>query len=72
MKRVLWFLEAAVFTALSFPIAALPYEIALKAGEILGLSVFYLWGSRRKIAIENIEKAIGNGQWAIGSDSFFP
>lgn len=69
MKRVLWFLEAAFFAALSFPVAALPYKTALKAGDILGLSVFYLWGSRRRIAIENIEQAIGNGQWAIGLQS---
>ena len=62
MKRVLRFLEAAFFTALSFPVAALPHKTALKAGEFLGLSIFYLWGSRRKIAIENIEKASINSR----------
>ncbi|MBI5212247.1 MAG: lysophospholipid acyltransferase family protein [Nitrospirae bacterium] len=68
MKRVLWFLEAAFFAALSFPVAALPHKMALKAGEILGLSVFYLWGSRRKIAIDNIEKAKGEWQTARGKE----
>ncbi len=68
MKRILRFLEAAFFAALSFPIAALPHKTALKAGEFLGLSVFYLWGSRRRIAVENIEKAKGEWQMAKGKE----
>jgi len=30
----------------------------MKAGELLGLSFFYLWGSRRRIAIENLKNSI--------------
>lgn len=56
MIKFIWFVEAAFLVILSFPIATLPYKIALKVGEILGLLVFYLWGSRRKIAVANIER----------------
>lgn len=62
MSKFIWFVEAAFLIILSLPIAALPYKIALKVGEILGLLVFYLWGSRRRVAVENMEKAIGDGQ----------
>lgn len=57
--KIRWLLETALIILFSFPVAVLPHKIALKVGEILGLSVFYIWGSRRKIAIGNIEKAMG-------------
>jgi KDO2-lipid IV(A) lauroyltransferase len=53
MKRTVWFLEACLYVALSIPLAIFP----LKFGEFLGILLFYLWRSRRKIAIENIEKS---------------
>ncbi|WP_333655743.1 lysophospholipid acyltransferase family protein [Dissulfurispira sp.] len=58
--KIRWLLETALIIMFSFPVAVLPHKIALKVGEILGLSVFYIWGSRRRIAVENIEKAMGN------------
>lgn len=58
--KIKWLIETALIIFFSFPVAVLPHKIALKVGEILGLLVFYTWGSRRKIAIDNIEKAIGN------------
>jgi KDO2-lipid IV(A) lauroyltransferase len=58
--KIRWLLETALIVMFSFPIAMLPHKIALKVGEILGLSVFYIWTSRRRIAVENIEKAMGN------------
>jgi KDO2-lipid IV(A) lauroyltransferase len=61
MKRIQWFVEAAIVVALAFPFAVLPKTIALNAGDLLGVLVFYLWRSRRKIAIENIEKAVKAG-----------
>jgi KDO2-lipid IV(A) lauroyltransferase len=60
MKRLLWLFETACFIVLSFPLAILPHKIALKVGEILGLLVFYMCANRRRIAIENIEKTMGN------------
>lgn len=44
--------------AVSLPFAVLPYRLALRAGELLGLLVFCAWGSRRKIAVENISKSL--------------
>jgi KDO2-lipid IV(A) lauroyltransferase len=57
MKKAVWLLEAGLFIVLSIPLAILPFKWSMKAGELFGLLLFYLWGSRRKIAIENIEKS---------------
>ena len=56
-RRAVWLLEAGLFILLSIPLAILPFKWSMKAGELFGLLLFYLWGSRRKIAIENIEKS---------------
>ena len=56
MKRTAWFLEACLYVALSVPLAVFP----LKFGEFLGILLFYLWRSRRKIAIENLRKSISS------------
>ncbi|MBI4683766.1 MAG: lysophospholipid acyltransferase family protein [Nitrospirae bacterium] len=54
MKRLAWLFETGLFILLSIPLAMLPFRFSIKVGEILGLFLFYIWGSRRKIAIENI------------------
>ncbi|MBI4691376.1 MAG: lysophospholipid acyltransferase family protein [Nitrospirae bacterium] len=51
---------------LSAPLAILPFGFSIKAGEFLGLLLFYAWGSRRRIAIENIEKSEIGRQKAEG------
>jgi KDO2-lipid IV(A) lauroyltransferase len=56
MKRTAWFLEACLYVALSIPLAIFP----LKFGEFLGILLFYLWRSRRNIAIENLRKSIAS------------
>ncbi|MDP1758329.1 MAG: lysophospholipid acyltransferase family protein, partial [Thermodesulfovibrionales bacterium] len=56
MKRTAWFLEACLYVALSIPLAIFP----LKFGEFLGILLFYLWRSRRNIAIENLRKSISS------------
>jgi KDO2-lipid IV(A) lauroyltransferase len=61
VKKIQWFVEAAIIVTLAFPFAVLPRTIALKAGDLLGVLAFYLWRSRRKIAIENIDKAVKAG-----------
>ena len=58
MKRAVWLIEAGLSIILSIPVAVLPLQWALKAGEVFGLLLFYLWGSRRRIAIENLSKSI--------------
>lgn len=61
MKKIKWLLEAGAVLVLAFPFAMLPMTLALKAGELLGFVFYVLWGSRRKIAIDNVEKAVGAG-----------
>jgi KDO2-lipid IV(A) lauroyltransferase len=58
MKRAVWLIEAGLSIILSIPVAVLPLQWALKAGEVFGLLLFYLWGSRRRIAIENLSRSI--------------
>jgi KDO2-lipid IV(A) lauroyltransferase len=59
-----------IIIVLTFPLAVLPCKCALKAGQVLGLLVFYAWAGRRRIAVENIERAIRAG--ALGSPSPTP
>ncbi|KPK45810.1 MAG: hypothetical protein AMK74_02345 [Nitrospira bacterium SM23_35] len=58
MKRAVWLIETGLSILLSIPLAVLPLKWALKAGEVLGLLLFYLWGSRRRIAIGNLAKTV--------------
>ena len=62
MNKLLRLFEAGFLIFLSLPLAVLPMRWALKAGELLGLFVFALWKSRRKIAIENLSKTMAAGQ----------
>jgi len=61
MKRAVWFFEFIVFVIVSIPFAILPLKWSKKAGELLGLFVFYLWQSRRRIAIQNLNAVIASG-----------
>lgn len=65
MKRVVWLSEVFALFILSLPIALLPLGWALKAGEKLGLLLFYIWKSRRKIAIENLSMVVSSGALQI-------
>jgi len=61
MKKIKWVLETISVIVLTFPFAVLPMTIALKAGELLGFVAYVMWGSRRRIAISNVEKAVEVG-----------
>ncbi len=61
MRKVRWIIETASVILLALPFAILPRVVAVRAGGLLGLLVYCLWGSRRRIAIENIEKAVEAG-----------
>ncbi len=58
MKRAAWLIEAAFFMLLSVPLAILPLKWSKKAGELLGLLLFYIWGSRREIALKNLRESV--------------
>jgi Kdo2-lipid IVA lauroyltransferase/acyltransferase len=65
MKRLVWFLELIVFVVVSIPLAILPLKWSKKAGEVLGLFVFYLWQSRRRIAVQNLKAVIASGALSV-------
>jgi KDO2-lipid IV(A) lauroyltransferase len=67
MKKAVKFLEAGLFIILSMPLAILPLRSSMKAGEILGLLLFYLWGSRRRIAVENLRNASATGSISLSA-----
>jgi KDO2-lipid IV(A) lauroyltransferase len=57
-RRAVWMLEACLLIILSIPLGILPIKLSIKAGELFGLLLFYLWGSRRKIAIYNLKNSV--------------
>ena len=58
MKKAVWLIEAGLALILSAPFAILPLRWALRAGDILGLLLFYLWSGRRRIASENVANSV--------------
>ena len=68
MKKAVWFLEYCLVVAVTFPFALMPRRMALRAGECLGAALFLLWGSRRRIAIDNLNGAIERGALKIDGD----
>lgn len=69
VKRMQWLLETALLVAVSFPIALLPRNAAVKVGEVLGLLLFRLWGSRRAVAVDNILRAQQEGALDSGAQA---
>jgi KDO2-lipid IV(A) lauroyltransferase len=58
-------LELLFFLLFSAPLAILPLSLSRKAGELLGLLVYFLWGGRRRIAVENLRAAVGRNAVSI-------
>ena len=71
LKEIRWYLETALFLALSFAFAMLPDRVALSAGRRLGRLFFVLLRQRREIAIDNIAQSLPflkrQPGWAGGS-----
>ncbi|MDA8387683.1 MAG: lysophospholipid acyltransferase family protein [Nitrospiraceae bacterium] len=53
--------EFLFFLILTFVLALLPFRIAKRFGAFAGRLLYRFWGSRRKIALENISEAISRG-----------
>jgi KDO2-lipid IV(A) lauroyltransferase len=64
-RRAVWLLEAVLFFIVSIPLTILPIQLSKKVGVILGLFLFHIWGSRRRIAIENLETTVASGAITI-------
>ncbi|MCX7913632.1 MAG: lysophospholipid acyltransferase family protein [Thermodesulfovibrionales bacterium] len=52
--KIKYILEAFLVSFISLLVVLLPHKLALKLGSAFGTLTFYLWGSRRKIAVDNI------------------
>jgi KDO2-lipid IV(A) lauroyltransferase len=61
MKKAVWIVEVVIVIVLSIPLAILPLGLALRVGDVLGLLLFHVWGSRRRIAIDNLSKCVSAG-----------
>jgi KDO2-lipid IV(A) lauroyltransferase len=67
MNHVLWFLQCLFVLIVTSPMALLPHRLALKLGECLGDLLHLCWGSRRKIAIENLRAAVSRKALSISA-----
>jgi KDO2-lipid IV(A) lauroyltransferase len=54
-------LEYIIYLVISVPLAILPLSVSVRAGQVLGAVAYHVWGSRRKIALENVRGAIERG-----------
>ncbi len=67
MNHAVWFLQCFFVVIATLPIAVLPYRSAVKLGGYLGELLFLCWGSRRKIAIENLKAAVSRKALTINA-----
>ncbi len=67
MNHVLWFLQCLLVVIATLPIALLPHRLSLKLGERLGDLLYLCWGSRRRIAIENLKAAVARKAVSISA-----
>lgn len=67
MKRIFWFFQFLLVVLITLPIALIPYRLSLKAGELLGTLLYFFWGSRRRIAVDNLKGAVSRGSLVIDS-----
>ncbi len=63
MNKIGRLFEFVLLVIISLPIAIAPYRVSIKFGECIATIIFYLWKSRREIAINNIKIAkLGEGK----------
>lgn len=58
IKEIRWYLETALFLAVSYVVALVPDSLGLTVGKWLGRLFFVLIPGRRKVAIDNIAKSL--------------
>ena len=58
MKNIFWFLQAALFYLFTLAFAILPERFVNSAGGVIGALIPWLLSKRKKIAIDNISKAL--------------
>lgn len=68
MKHLRQFLPFSLMVLATFPFAVLPYRAALRVGDALGLLIYAFWRSRRKVALENLNSAVGRNAILLKTD----
>jgi KDO2-lipid IV(A) lauroyltransferase len=68
MKMLRQFFLFAFLCIAAFPFALLPYRLSLLIGDLLGMLIYLLWGSRRNIALDNLRGAIERGAITLSED----
>jgi len=68
MKHLRQFFPFLLLVVSTFPLSVLPYPVALRVGDVLGLLAYVFWGSRRKIALENLRGAVERGAIVLDRD----
>ena len=58
-KRIRYRLEYLAVVVLIFVLNLIPYRIALKFGDTIGLLAFSVFRLRREVALGNLEKSFG-------------
>ncbi len=61
MKHIKSLVEFAAFLVICVPLAALPYAISARMGELIGRGFYFLMASRRRIALDNVRGAMERG-----------
>jgi KDO2-lipid IV(A) lauroyltransferase len=72
LKTVKWVWETVLFYTVAFLVALLPYRMALRLGDVLGLMAFHLVRSRRQVALENVGNSLEYLQRQEGWDPAAP
>ena len=67
MRGALQFFSFLLMVLFSLPFVLMPFAVSLKIGEMMGVLLFWLWKSRRKIAIDNLSSAVARGAVIIDS-----
>ncbi|NOZ25793.1 MAG: lysophospholipid acyltransferase family protein [Nitrospirae bacterium] len=61
MRNVLWLLQMGLLYALTLPVGLMPLWAAHRVGALMGLAGYFIWNSRRRIAEDNISRAMSAG-----------
>jgi Kdo2-lipid IVA lauroyltransferase/acyltransferase len=61
MKRALQLFNFLLIALVSLPFALLPTSLSVRAGEAVGSLLYFIWRSRRLIALENLRSAVSLG-----------
>jgi KDO2-lipid IV(A) lauroyltransferase len=68
MKKIFWSIQFLLIILFAIPLALIPYNLSLKVGGFLGTLLFYVWKSRKDIALTNLKDAIARRAISVHED----